>query len=93
MPVERTLLGFGWSLALLGLGLFFLFGAYLGGITWPVIAGLGVNGIGYYLAATAGSALIGWGAILILTARADEARSAVAVGTGTGFLALSLMRF
>ena len=89
---ERTFLVVGWLLAATGLSLFLLFGAYLGGLTLPALTEGRVSGAGYYLAATAGSAMIGWGTILILTAGQAALRGLVAIGTGAGLLTLSLVR-
>ena len=88
--VSRIFAPTGWALVGLGALLFLPMGAFAGGLTLPAPF---ADGSGPYLAATAGSALLGWGAILLTTARsAGETRRAVALGAGVGFLALSLTR-
>ncbi len=82
----------GWSLIVLGTTLFFLLGAHLGGVTVAPFQQIGVSTIGYYLGATAGSVMIGWGAILVATARHVNMHASVGLGSGLGFLALALMR-
>lgn len=80
---------------LVGVGtvLFLLLGAHLGGFVVQPVVDAGINGMGLYLGATAGSAMIGWGAILVRSAPHSELHGAVGFGTGLGFLALALMRF
>lgn len=82
----------GLTLILLGTGLFFALGVYLGGIGAASIASFGLNGMALYLGATAGSVMIGWGTILMLSAQHSNLHSPVGLGTGLGFLALALMR-
>ncbi len=90
--VARSFAIAGVALIVLGATLFFLLGAYLGGIEPGIARAIGVDGVGYYFGATAGSAMIGWGSILLATRHADAAQSGVALGTGFGLLALALMR-
>ncbi|MDX8354515.1 hypothetical protein [Cognatiyoonia sp. IB215182] len=82
----------GLLLICLGTALFLALGAHLGGVRTELVAAAGVNAMGLYLGATAGSVMIGWGTILMLTARRTDLHGPVGLGTGLGFLALSLMR-
>ena len=93
LVVEKSFMTAGLALIAPGVVLFLLLGAYLAGIETSLARDAGVDGVGYYFGATAGSVMIGWGAILMATRRMEAAHPAVALGTGLGFLALSLMRF
>lgn len=90
---KRVFSSVGWALAALGCSLVFVLLGYLGGATITTLDSAGFNGMGHFLAATAGSAMIGWGTILLIVADRPALHSPVAIGTGAGFLALSLMRF
>lgn len=84
----------GWSLILLGSAFLTVFAVYIGdrSILAPMAEAYGLNGMGFYLAATVGSAIIGWGYILIKAASNPELRVPVGVGSALGFVALSVMR-
>lgn len=93
MSFEKSFRIAGVALALLGVSLFLPFAAYLAGLEADAARPAGFNGVAYYLGATAGSAIFGWGTILLATATTASAHRSVALGTGLGFAALSLMRF
>lgn len=82
----------GVALVVLGAALFSLLGLHVGGIEVAPLRAAGVNGVGSYLAATCGAAMIGWGSILIAAAARAELWFPVGFGTGLGFVGLALVR-
>lgn len=83
----------GTLLILAGCVVCLVFGLDLGGLMSSPLHAIGLSGAGHYLGTTAGSALIGWGTILLVSRRLSTvARQAIALGTGTGFLALCTLR-
>lgn len=83
----------GWVLILLGGALLGLFATYIGDNSIAALTtDLGLNGLGFYLVATIGSAAISWGYILVKTASRPELHVPVGVGSALGFIALAFMR-